>query len=334
MKDYYDVIIVGASISGMEAASELSKTNLSVLVVEREKEIGNKACAHGITGSDLSLLPKELINSDLQKLTIHYKDKEVEFPKRGAIISSIDRKKYLNHKFDELKKAENIDFMLGSSARVLSSSEVQVGDLTLKTKYIIGADGSNSLVRKYLSLGSKRMGAGIHYMVPRKFDKFEIFFDDKLFGTGYAWIFPNENFTSVGCGGEIDVMPAKKLQDNFALWLKREEIDVSDSVFQGCGMNCDYQGYKFGNIFLVGDAAGLISSLTGKGMNPGIVSARQVVNEITGKKLKRNLVKESLKKKRKQELFMPFLRNAFWRSILFTVMIRLLNHLKYKPKEV
>lgn len=333
MKDFYDVIVIGASISGMEAVSELSKSDLSVLVIEREKEIGNKACAHGVTGSDISLLPPELINFPLQKLIIHYKNRDVVFPKQGAIISSINRKKYLNLRYSELQKCKNIDFSLGVSAKIISKSEVQVDEKNIECNYIIGADGSNSVVRKYLNIGSKLVGIGIHYMVPKKFDKFELFFDDKLFGTGYAWIFPNDDFTSIGCGGEIDVMSAKELQDNFTLWLKREGIDVSDSVFQGCGMNCDYKGYQFGNIYLIGDAAGLISSLTGKGMHPGIISARQVVNEITGKKLKRNLVTESLKKKRKQELFMPLLRSVFWRSVLFTVMIRFLNHLKYKPKE-
>lgn len=334
MKKSYDVVIIGASISGMEAAKELSKTDLSVLVVEREKEIGNKACAHGITGSDVALLPQKLINYPLQKLLVNYKDRIVSFPRRGAIISSIDRKKYLNYRYDELNESNNIDFLLGVSPKVSSNDEISIGDETIKFKYLIGADGSNSIVRKYLKIDSKKIGVGIHYMVPKKFEKFEIFFDDKLFGTGYAWIFPNENFTSIGCGGEPKVLSAKKLQENFCSWLKEKKIDVTDAKFQGCPMNCDYRGYRFGNIFLVGDAAGLISGLTGKGMHAGIVSARQAVSEIMGKHWKRNLVEEWLEKKKKQELFMPFLRNTFWRKVLFKVMIRFLDHLKYKPREV
>ena len=60
------------------------------------------------------------------------------------------------------------------------------------------------------------------------------------------------------------------------------EDRLSEHKGQAEFINFDYRGYHFNNIFLVGDAAGLASGLTGEGIYPAIVSgeavARCIVN--------------------------------------------------------
>jgi flavin-dependent dehydrogenase len=45
-------------------------------------------------------------------------------------------------------------------------------------------------------------------------------------------------------------------------------------------INFDYRGFQFNNIWLVGDAAGLASGLTGEGIHPAIVSGEAVARRI------------------------------------------------------
>jgi len=45
-------------------------------------------------------------------------------------------------------------------------------------------------------------------------------------------------------------------------------------------INYDYQGWKFGRIFLIGDAAGLASGLTGEGIYPAIISGEETARVI------------------------------------------------------
>jgi len=49
MKNKYDIIIVGAGPAGLSCAEVLAKGGKSVLVLEKNKKIGPKICAGGLT---------------------------------------------------------------------------------------------------------------------------------------------------------------------------------------------------------------------------------------------------------------------------------------------
>jgi flavin-dependent dehydrogenase len=47
--DTYDVVIIGAGPAGLNCAKKLSEADKTVLLVEKNTEIGPKVCAGGIT---------------------------------------------------------------------------------------------------------------------------------------------------------------------------------------------------------------------------------------------------------------------------------------------
>jgi geranylgeranyl reductase len=314
-QNHYDVIIVGASIAGMAAAKFLAGKDLSVLVIERAKEVGYKTCAHGVTRGDLKYIDEKYFNFPLDKIWLHYKGKTISVGRKG-IISSIDRTKYLHEEFLLFNKYDNLKFVTSCTVRSVNKKSIQTDKGEYFYNNLIGADGSASIVRRYLNLASKNMGMGIQYFVPRHYEKFEIFFDDKLFGSGYAWIFPNKDWTGIGCGSAESSLSPSALRANFNRWLKDNNIDFDGAKFAGAIMNCDYRGYRFGNIFLIGDAAGLIGGISGKGMYAAFASAEQVTNEILGIDKEHNHIKTYLKKKRLEETFLPLMMNGFLRKLL------------------
>ncbi|MCL5411847.1 MAG: NAD(P)/FAD-dependent oxidoreductase [Patescibacteria group bacterium] len=324
--EIYDVIIVGASIAGLECARNLAGSGLSVLIIEKSQTIGKKVCAGGVTLEDLKYIPRDFLNFDFRRILFRYQNKSVWFPSQAGLLSTINREKFLQHQFNSLKSYSNIKALLGVSVVKTGSDHC----LTLnnggqiKFRYLVGADGSASVVRRDLNLPTKRLGLAMQYLVPQKIKDFELYLDDNLFGTGYGWIFPHEDYTSIGCGSNVKAMPARKLRENLDLWSQRLGLFTSNSIFQVSPINYDYRGYKFGDVFLVGDAAGMTSGITGKGMYAAFLSGEQVAKEILGEKTQENLIEAWLKKKREQEGFISFLASAFLRKITFSVGMRLL----------
>ena len=136
-------------------------------------------------------------------------------------------------------------------------------------------------------------------------------------------VFPNKSYTSIGCGSDIECISPKKLKFNLDSWLEDNGIDFSDAKFEAAMLNYDYRGYKFGNIFLAGDAAGLISGFLGKGIYPAIVSGKQIANDILGNKCR--ILDIWLRKKKLQEKFMFFLKRNALRKIALSASIKLMN---------
>jgi len=334
--EYYDVIIVGASIAGLECAKNLGGSNLNVLVIERDKQIGRKVCAEGIIANDLDYIPKHLINFDFQKMIVHYKNKARTFFKNRGIISTIERKTFLDYEIKNLKKFSNIRILTGTSvSEIISNNSLKLNiEEKLRFKFLVGADGSTSTVRKYLNLGSEKLEIAIQYIIPKRLQDFEIYLDNKLFGTGYLWIFPNKNYTSIGCGTDLKFMKSKTLKHNFDLWLKEHNFDVQNAKFEGALINYDYKGYKFGNIFLAGDAAGLTSGILGKGIYSAFLSGKQIARDILKVNKPPNLIMEWLKKKKQQEEYMFFLKNPLLRKISFSVVTNRLFYKKLQKKAI
>ena len=71
------------------------------------------------------------------------------------------------------------------------------------------------------------------------------------------------------------------LKKNLHRWLVEQKIRTDGCRFEADKINIDYRGWRFGNCYLVGDAAGLASPLTGEGINPAWVSAEAVAATIT-----------------------------------------------------
>jgi len=328
LRDHYDVVIVGAGVSGLECAKTLCDSNLRVLILEKNRSLGRKTCAGGVTLQDLEYIPRRVLNFPLKRIRIHYKDLEAIFPKREGFISTINREKLSSFYVRYIERHKNISILTGRSvSRIISDNSLKLDNgRRVKFNFLVGADGASSIVRRYLCIPVKKMEFAIQYKIPRRFHDFEIYLDDERFGTGYLWVFPHRDFTYIGSGSDMKYIDPKTLKSNLELWLRSRRISLSNAKLEGALINYDYKGYRFNNFFLVGDAAGLTSGLTGKGIYAALISGRQVALEIMGKeKGKENLISRWLKEKRKQERYMSFVKNKVLRKIAFSIGINALK---------
>ena len=281
----YHTVIVGAGPGGLACARLLAQHGLAVLVIERQRQVGPKVCAGGITSAGLhKLLPAELIEKSFadQYIRSNWQNTRISAP--APIISTINREKLGQWMLGQVVAAGAV-VKTGTVVRAISDRYVSTRDLTggeqrYGYEYLVGADGSTSLVRRYLQIGTSRLGIGIQYQVPGNFDKMEWHLNAGLFKNGYAWIFPHRDRASVGIYGDRRQATAGEMLKNLQHWARRHHIDLRGLQPRAALINFDYRGWRFGNKMLVGDAAGLTSGLTGEGIYPALVSGEAAARTI------------------------------------------------------
>jgi len=215
---YFDVIIIGAGPAGLNCAKTLGDSNYTVLVLEKNSEIGPKICAGGLTKkSIISLnLPKQLYDFKSNKLKIHASPFKFILKDKKDFIYSIDRKNFGKWQLKRLKQFKNIKVRTGANVSKIENKFILVNGKKILYKFLVGADGSSSLVRNYLGIQSNKIDFAVQYIIQtRKYKFFEIFFNPKLFSAWYAWIFPHGNYVSIGCGCNPDILSPKDLIKNF-----------------------------------------------------------------------------------------------------------------------
>jgi len=281
----FTVIVAGAGPAGLACATLLARAGVDVLVLDRKKRIGPKPCGGGITWSGLiKRVPESLIDRSFTTQHIRTPWQRFVLGQETPIIATVQRERLGAWMLDQAREAGAVVL---TEAPLLEITDREVlarqGDGEPRRfgyRYLVGADGSTSLVRRYLKIATARQGVGVHYRVAGDFRDMEWHLDSSRFENGYGWIFPYRGMASVGAYCDRDRLAPRLLLERLHGWAAALRIDLRGLQPEAGLINFDYRGWRFGNIFLVGDAAGLASGLTGEGMFPAIVSGEAAARTI------------------------------------------------------
>jgi len=332
----YDVIIVGAGPAGLKCAETLGDSKYKVLLLEKNSIIGPKVCAGGLTGKDIEYLnlPKDLIDFHYSEIKFHINNSNFNLKNKNNFAFTIDRKNLGQWQLKKLNKFKNIKIQTSARVSKIEKEFIIVNDKKISYKFLVGADGSSSIVKRHLGIKSKEVDIAIQYIIPtKKYKEFEIFFNSKLFSAWYAWVFPHKDYVSIGCGCNPKILSSKNLTENFQKWLEENKFDISNAKYEAFMIDFDYQGHQFENIFLTGDAGGFVSGLTGEGIYQALVSGEEIGKIILDENYKSNKINELLKIKKKHNELMNFLiRCGKFRTIIFYIGVLLLKIPYFKKK--
>jgi len=301
------VIIVGAGPGGLKCAEVLGKKGKKVLLLEKNKRIGPKICAGGLTRKALRALgaPSELIEKQSDSLFFVSPHQRTRLKFGDDLFYTIDREVLGQWQLKKLDEYSNVEVEISTEITSIKKECVITNkNETILFDRLIGADGSNSIVRKFLKLESERIGLAFHYLVPidrcEKLTDAEIHFDSELFSAWYSWIFPHKKYVSAGYGFYPKYIKFSDARESLLRWLRRMNINVEGCQFHSFPINCDYRGFSFGNrkYFLIGDAAGLASGLTGEGICQAVISGVDVANKIIDEKYECKGIKKLLREKK------------------------------------
>ena len=336
--ELFDVIIIGAGPGGLKCAEILGNTSLKVLLLEKNEVIGPKVCAGGLTGKGIEILnlPPHLIEYSYNRVKLHVNNITSSLKSDSDFAFTIDRKEFGQWQLQKLSAFSNIEVRTGSKVTEITKEFVVVNGEKICYKYLVGADGANSVVKTYLGFKSKGMGIGIQYIIPTdKYKHFEIFFQPKYFSAWYAWIFPHRGYVSIGCGVDPKQMSPKDLKENFHRWLKSKKIDISEGKYEAFPMDTEYKGIHFDNVFLVGDAAGLVSPFTGEGIYQALISGEAVARTILNPSYVSDKMPAVIQKHmRHHQLIDLIIRSGMFKSLLFSAGQLLFKIPKYEKKAI
>ncbi len=284
----YDIVIVGGGPAGLACAKTAADRGMKPLVIERKRTIGKKICAGGITWNGLIQkvpgfaaereFPSQFLFSRFQQAKI-----TAEFP----IIATVNREK-LGRYMANIARNAGAEIRTSCLVKAIDKNNVTLLNRDkgiserIKYSYLVGADGSSSLVRRYLGIPVNFASVGINYQVPGDFPKMQWHFNSTLFRNGYAWVFPHTETASIGAFADAKIIQPALLKKNLLRWTEESDFCLKKSSPSAEFINFDYRGWQFkDNIFLAGDAAGLASGLTGEGIYPAIISGNAVAESIT-----------------------------------------------------
>jgi len=331
-----DILIVGAGPGGLACARILAEQGRQVLVLERKKTVGAKVCAGGITWDGLiNVVPEHLIERSFCDQHIFSRHQKVLVSEKNPIIATVNRSTLGQWMAEQAKKA-GADIITGHRVVSITDQHVTVRSLSgektdIFFSHLVGADGAHSLVRKWLDIPSKLIGPGINYQIDGAVEKMEWHLNTIYFGYGYGWIFPHKRTVSIGAYSPQGNMPAKQLKNNLISWAAEKGYLLKNESCRSAMINYDYRGYQFKNIWLVGDAAGLASGLTGEGIYPAIVSGETVARRIVDPCQSDKAIYDMVKKQRQHQKVIalasrhPRLCSMFMEILVFMLKCKVID---------
>jgi geranylgeranyl reductase family protein len=285
-----DVVIAGAGPAGSTAALILARQGFSVLLLDKASFPRKKLCGGLLTWKAMRLLehlhgcPAQtlieggIVDTVTDGFALYY---------RGSLLSSgrfaypfhlVKRPVFDNHLLTLAQKAGARIVPDCAVLRCSPEGTVSTSRGDFRGRYVIGADGVNSTVRKCFRLPRARwnnnLAAAIEITVPR--DAIPRITNHPelhagILATGYGWVFPNQEGIVLGiCGLKRDAL---NFRDAFADFLRvlgvedpqtfiREHPLAGHPIPYGNALHDPVRG----NVLLGGDAGGYADPLLGEGI--------------------------------------------------------------------
>jgi geranylgeranyl reductase family protein len=287
----WDVIICGAGVGGSIAAEELAAKGFSTLLLEKHALPRYKACGGAVTQDfiDEEKLPDSIIKRHIEHLVLHHINYEsLEKQGRGACLWRADLDFFLT------QRAVSEGAILHDREPVVNVKRdndlylVKTKSSEFQGQTLIAADGVSSLVLQCFGWNrfeaddlAQTMTLEINLGEKTIADRFgnkhlHLYFGYSVSQMGYGWVFPKHDTVSVGWGCQLSrIKNAKKEFDNFLQTLKKSLVGgklirkaahlLPAALRQPVGK---------GGLLAVGDAAGLVDPISGKGIPYAAMSGR------------------------------------------------------------
>ena len=290
MPDALDLAIVGAGPAGAWLAFRLARAGARVVVFDPSHP-REKPCGGGLTGRALSLvapaLARPLPTVAIRTATFAYDGRaaDVELPPRDrglAPLAITPRRGFDSMLLDAAAtagaehRAERVTSLRADGSRW----EIETRTGRTRADWVIGADGANSLVRRFVSRPFSRHDLSIatgYFVHGVSSDAIDIAFEDRP--PGYLWSFPRPDHLAVGLCAQADESTAPRLLAGARRWIdahvpRAESLERYSWPIPSLTAGALALEQPAGpGWMLLGDAAGLVDPITREGIFFALCSA-------------------------------------------------------------
>lgn len=282
------ISVIGAGPAGSRAAQLLAEAGREVQVFEEHGTVGEPvACTGIITGileAELAL-PKSLIVNVPEKARIYapngsyaeVKLKNDVILDRAGLDQFLARQAqkagaryHLNHRYRGHEANGRITMRIEDTKKNNSSS--------IETDILIGADGPHSRVAKNAGLLKRKFYAGLQYTAAVEMENVIEFYPLRR---GIAWVVPE-----AADRAKVGVATEKQPQQAFSRFMQwrfgdRYQETLSGRQASAIPLYNPAAKTQNGNVYVVGDAAGMVKAPTLGGINQSLIGARCLAAAIT-----------------------------------------------------
>jgi flavin-dependent dehydrogenase len=268
-----DVFVIGGGPAGLAAAIAARKRGFEVVVADGAEPPIDKACGEGLMPDTLSVLGELGISVNAAE---GFAFRGVRFVGRGTQVDASFpfgegiglRRPVLHQKMIERAERLGVKLLWKTSVTGLSHDGVLAGGKNIGARWVVGADGIRSRVRRWCglefpALSRPRYAFRRHYRVAPWSDCMEIYWSRNA----QAYLTPVSNqevcvvLISRNAGARsasmLDEFP--QLAERLASVQARRE---SGAVTLACGFDRVYRD----RVALIGDASGSVDAITGEGL--------------------------------------------------------------------
>jgi 2-polyprenyl-6-methoxyphenol hydroxylase-like FAD-dependent oxidoreductase len=277
-----DVFVVGGGPAGLAAALAARRKGLRVMVADSARPPIDKACGEGLMPDGLDALRSLGVeisaSSSFPFRGIRFVDSgsaaEADFP-RGVGLGI--RRTTLHQAMTDRATADGVTLLWGAPVSGVVDDGVVLDGRTIRSRWIVGADGGNSRVRRWARLDvfsreSLRFGFRRHYRIAPWTDFVEIHWG------------PSRQIYVTPVGPEEVCVALISRESGLRLDEAIRSFPVLASRLGGAARISDERGAVSatrrlraicrGRVALIGDASGSVDAITGEGL---CLSFRQAI---------------------------------------------------------
>jgi geranylgeranyl reductase family protein len=294
----YDVAVIGAGPAGSACAWKLSRSGVRTVLVDRAVIPRGKVCGGALSGSATKILLGcgILGRGALDSLTLREHLSMSCFdglrPLRtwasgGPPVLLVERKSLDDALLSRAREA-GAEVVEGDGFAGIEGAEVRLrSGEGLRCGKVVGADGVHSAVAA-AAFGRKpsRRGFGLEFFLPAPpglEPVIQIHFGLRPYG--YGWVFPRSDDVCVGIGCcDGDSSPADLVPRLLALTEATGFGRPPLSLLRGAPIPSGRPSASLGagDVYLAGDAAGLVDRISGEGIGLALESGLLVADAIAG----------------------------------------------------
>src|SRR5579862_969164 len=270
-----DVFVIGGGPAGLAAAIAARQRGFRVMVADGAQPPIDKACGEGLMPDGLAALAAlgiQLSLSDAHpfrgiRFLSGALSADAHFPASGCGLAV--RRISLHRVMMERAAQLGADLLWRTSVTGISKGGVHIGSHTVRARWIIGADGSNSRVRRWARIGNGsrprlRYAFRQHFRVAPWTDHMEVYWGKRC--QGYAAAVSNEQVCIALASHDPNLRLDDGLRELPELSARLHGAEIVSAERGAPTGNRTFARVWRGNVALIGDASGTVDAVTGEGL--------------------------------------------------------------------